>query len=153
MRRDGGEGDRSEEEMEEVRERSVGKVGEPDGAVSGTGMDSMTTQTRTLSYNMGGQLLSVMHPESGTVSYTNSMDGLTLQKIDAKGQRVDREYTANGQPGFVRKFMGAADSMGDLCPKGSYQDRAQSVDGGFSGSNGQGRMAAISTGCSSCGGL
>ena len=41
--------------------------------------------------------MSVTHPESGTVSYTYNADGSTLQKTDAKGQRVKWEYTAAGQ--------------------------------------------------------
>ena len=91
--------------------------------------------------------MSVTHPESGTVSYTYNTDGSTAQKTDAKGQRVKWEYTAAGQPEFVRKFTGTADTTEDTCAKVSYQYGSQSVDGGFSGANLQGRVAAVSTGC------
>ena len=114
----------------------------PNKANSGT-----VTQTRTFTYNTGGQLLSVTHPENGTVSYSYNADGSTAQKTEAKGQRVKWEYTAAGQPEFVRKFTGVADTTEDTCAKVGYQYGSQSVDGGFSGANLQGRVAAVSTGC------
>ena len=85
--------------------------------------------------------MSVTHPESGTVSYTYNTDGSTAQKTDAKGQRVKWEYTAAGQPEFVREFTGIADTTEDTCAKVSHQYGSQSVNGGFSGANLQGRVA------------
>ncbi len=74
--------------------------------------------------------MSVTHPESGTMSYTYDTDGSTLQKTDAKGQRVKWEYTAAGQPEFVRKFTGSSDTTEDTCAKVSYQYGSQSVECG-----------------------
>ena len=51
-------------------------------------------------------------------------------------------YTAAGQPEFVRKFTGASETTEDTCAKVSYQYGTQGVDGGFSGSNLQGRFDA-----------
>ena len=98
----------------------------PDTANSGT-----VTQTRTFSWNTGEQLLSVTHPESGTVSYGYNNDGSTQPKFDAKGH-----------PEFVRKFTGASETTEDTCAKVSYQYGTQGVDGGFSGANLQGRFDA-----------
>jgi len=104
------------------------------------------TQTRTFSYNTGGQLLSVTHLESGAVSCTYNTDG-SMQKTDAKGQRVEWVYDADGRPLTVSRFSSGGSE--DPSAKVSYLYGSQNIDGGFTGANLLGRVAAISTGCTS----
>ena len=124
----------------------LGKLNTVTMARPGKGLNPATvTQVRTFTYNSGGQTTSISHPENGTVSFLYNPDGSVQRKTDAKSQRVEWTYTPEGRPATVQKFW--ANGTEDTCSRVTYEYGAQTIDGGFAGTNLQGRVASATTGC------
>jgi RHS repeat-associated protein len=111
----------------------------------GVGAPPTVTQTRTYAYNSYGELQSVTHPENGTTLYEYFADGSLKKKTDAKGQRLEWSYDAEGRPVTVKRFS----SLGveDVCARVTTTYGSQGLDGSFSGANLAGRLASVTTGC------
>ncbi len=111
----------------------------------GVGSPATVTQTRTYAYNSNGELLSVTHPENGTTQYEYFDDGSLKKKTDAKGQRLEWTYDAEGRPLTVKRFSSAG--VEDVCARVTTTYGSQGLDGSFSGANLAGRLASVTTGC------
>jgi len=111
----------------------------------GVGAPPTVTQTRTYAYNSNGELQSVTHPENGATLYEYFDDGSLKKKTDAKGQRLEWSYDAEGRPLMVKRFS----SLGveDVCARVTTTYGSQGLDGSFSGANLAGRLASVTTGC------
>ncbi|MFN9892499.1 MAG: hypothetical protein ACK58M_04595, partial [Acidobacteriota bacterium] len=112
----------------------------------GKGLNPATvTQVRRFTYNANGQTTAITHPENGTVSFLYNPDGTVQRKTDAKGQRIEWTYTPEGWPATVRKFRPNGEEDG--CGAVTYSYGGQTADPAFAGTNLQGRVALVSTGC------
>jgi RHS repeat-associated protein len=68
---------------------------------------STGTQTRTFNYDAATQrLMSVIHPENGTVSYTYNADGTLASKTDAKGNKETYGYDTYQRRTAIHRFPG-----------------------------------------------
>lgn len=91
----------------------------------GVGAPTTVTQTRTHAYKSNGELLSVTHPENGTTQYEYFADGRLKKRTEAKGQRLEWAYHAEGRPVTVKRFW--ANGVEDVCA------RVTTTYGSFSG--------------------
>lgn len=78
---------------------------------------SSTTQTRTFNYdNTTHRLMSVAHPESGTVAYTYNADGTVATKVDAKNQKIAYTYDSYKRVTQIQRYP-VSTGAEDVCQR------------------------------------
>jgi RHS repeat-associated protein len=116
---------------------------------------SSTTQTRTFTYdNTTQRLMSVNHPESGSVTYTYNSNGTVASKVDAKNQKMEYVYDSYQRVTQIKRYS-VSTGTENFCQRTYfYYDTAPFTLSGFPG-NGWGRLTAVewyvspSTNCTS----
>jgi YD repeat-containing protein len=107
------------------------------------------TQTRQFNYdNTTGRLMSVVTPESGTVSYLYNNDGTVQSKTDAKMQRTAYVYDAYQRVTEVDRYLSGGQR--DACQTVNYIYDVATVNELGTAANGVGRVTQRSWSSPNC---